>query len=73
MLCMLVATAFNLFCLPSMPDRFSKEETDLPFKHLIESLLTGLARFPLRSVLLLFRVWRRERPRVLTDYRWNFT
>ena len=27
-------------------DRFSKEETDLPFKHLIESLLTGLARFP---------------------------
>ena len=33
-------------------DRFSKEETDLAFKrpfcpkHLIESLLTGLARFP---------------------------
>ena len=44
-------------------DRFSKEETDLTFKrpfcpkHLIESLLTGLARFPLQSALLLFRVW----------------
>ena len=60
-------------------DRFSKEETGLAFKrpfclkHLIESLLTGLARFPLQSALLLFRVWRRERSRVLTDYRWNFT
>jgi len=43
-------------------DRFSKEETDLAFKrpfcpkYLIESLLTGLARFPLQSALLLCRV-----------------
>lgn len=78
MLCILVARAFNLLS-SFYADRFSKEETNLTFKrpfcpkHLIESLLTGLAHFPLQSALLLFRVWRRERPRVLTDYQWNFT
>ena len=58
-------------------DLFSKEtdlsvQASLRSKVSIESLLTGWVtarvHFPLHSVLLLCRVWRRVRPRVSMDY-----
>ena len=75
MSCILVARAFNLFCPPSMLTFFRRRLTFLCKRPSVQSLyrvpadrVGARVHFPLHSVLLLCRVWRRVRPRVSMDY-----